>query len=224
MEESTVFCTNCGARIKAGDKVCYNCGTPNESYRPDESPSAARVRKKPFKSLLIGLIAGGAAVIILVVILLLTLTGGYKAAVDRVIDLSVNPKVSTLKKMIPDDAVDYLVSEYYYGDEQAFWDYLEGEFPDSDELDDLNNYEFNIGSGEKLSPTKLKKLRDIYSKIFENYGMDIKKLTEAYTVQVEVTLEMEGWDEPYKTSTEFTAVKYDGDWFVLEFLEGLSSL
>lgn len=216
------FCEECGSPLEDNASFCENCGTavPQE---PEAAPAGNFFtnflnRLKSDKKFAI--ITGGIAVaLVLVIVLICVFAGGgkgYTKAIDNYIAVMVKGDVDKVEKLVPPE----------------YWEYAEDEM-DMDLDDFIDEYEDNIddmmdsledqyGKGIKATYEVLeekelseKKLEGIAEALEDTYDLDAKKVTAGYELEVEMTIE--GDEDDDSNETELTVIKYDGNWYLVNW-------
>lgn len=207
------FCGKCGAELKEGSKFCVNCGAPvpQAGAQRNETPQgnaqgayqqgAASARggyagasavKKPVAWLPIAAIV--AVVIVLAVILFGVFgTKGYEKPI-KYVEKGINEgDIKTLAKAFP-EGVEGLVS--YLPDD------LSAIFPGYD-------VKLDIVDKEKLEKGEM---AVILSDEYNVSASDLKDITAAYILDVEVSAVIDGEEE--SNETDIPVVKMDGKWVI----------
>lgn len=162
---------------------------------------------------------GVAAAAVVVLILLLSLVfggGGMTKPIDNLIAISFKGKVEKIKDMAPPEYWEYMEDEYDMDIDDMIDDA-------EDSMDDmLDYYEDEYGDNIRVSykVTKKKKLSDkklegIAEALADAYDLDEDKFTEAYELDVEMTIK--GSEDDDEDETEMTVIKYKGKWYAINW-------
>lgn len=166
-------------------------------------------------------IAGGALLAIILLIVLLS-GGGMTQPIDTLIDVTFEGKVSKIKNLAPAEYWDYLEEEYDVEIDEIIEE-AEDEFDDMmDELED--QYGKNIRVTYKVVDKKKlsdKKLEGIAEALADEYGLDEDKFTEAYDLEVEMTIK--GSEDDDEDESEITVIKYKGKWYAITWYKSGSN-
>lgn len=168
---------------------------------------------KKFMYTCIGIAA--AAVVVLVLLLSLVFgSGGMTKPIDTMIDVTFKGKVSKIKDLAPDDYWEWYEDEYDM-DIDDIIDDAEDEFDDvidyyEDEYGDNIRVSYKVEKKKKLSD---KKLKGIAEALADRYDLDEDDFTEAYELDVEMTIK--GSDDDDTDDSEMTVIKYKGKWYLI---------
>ena len=188
--------------------------------------AAAPVKKKK-TGLIVGICAGGAVVIAGIVVLILWLTGVFgggvaggvggnspAAVANSFIDIVMDPNGIDGQKvmdLMPDEMIDYGMSEGGYANEAEMADALEyslgGSMVENLQLmEDYGiSYDVSIGEIAPVSDYELEDIQDAYQEI----GVTV---SDAQTVEAVFNFEMDG--ETYSESTDIATIQVGGQWYL----------
>lgn len=229
------FCGNCGTELQDDAVVCSNCGC---NLAPEAQPVAqpdangtitakasnlfdtlkakldeflAKCKADTkFRNISIAIGAGAVVAIVLIVVLLCALFGNsYKSAINNYFDATFSGDFDAYRASYPDkiwkkmsdDATD---KKEFRSDFKDFKEELEEEFGKD------VSFDYKITEVEEYDEDDLDDVRTA----LKLYGIPKKTVTEAYEVEIELTIE--GDDDEDTDDTSLTVVKIDGDWYVLE--------
>lgn len=162
-------------------------------------------------------IAGGA---VLVLVLLLALVfggnGGMTKPIDTLIDVAFKGKIEKITDLAPEEYWDYLEEEYDV-DIDDILDEAEDSFDDmmdtyEDEYGDNIRVSYKVEDKKKLSD---KKLEGIAEALADEYDLDEDDFTEAYELDVEMTIK--GSEDDDDQNAEITVIKYKGKWYAISW-------
>lgn len=193
---------------------------------PGYGAAAAPVKKKK-TGLIVGICAGGAVVIAGIVVLILWLTGVFgggvaggvggnspAAVANSFIDIVMDPNGIDGQKvmdLLPDEMIDYGMSEGGYANEAEMADALEyslgGSMVENLQLmEDYGiSYDVSIGEIAPVSDYELEDIQDAYQEI----GVTV---SDAQTVEAVFNFEMDG--ETYSESTDIATILVGGQWYL----------
>ena len=193
---------------------------------PGYGAAAAPVKKKK-TGLIVGICAGGAVVIAGIVVLILWLTGVFgggvaggvggnspAAVANSFIDIVMDPNGIDGQKvmdLLPDEMIDYGMSEGGYANEAEMADALEyslgGSMVENLQLmEDYGiSYDVSIGEIAPVSDYELEDIQDAYQEI----GVTV---SDAQTVEAVFNFEMDG--ETYSESTDIATIQVGGQWYL----------
>lgn len=233
------FCQNCGKALDDAVRFCDGCGAPQQAAAPQAAPAAPKQdsdfkktldkvvtevktfangfvnRCKADKKFLYTCIGAVAGVIVVIVLLSLLLGGGgMTKPIDLMIDVGFKGKVEKIKQMAPADYWEYMEDEYDMDVDDMIEEAEEGL---EDTLDYLEEeYGENIRVSYKVTKKKKlsdKKLEGIAEALADAYDLDEDKFTEAYELDVEMTIK--GSEDDDEDENELTVIKYKGKWYAI---------
>lgn len=234
-EDKRMFCGNCGTKNEDHAMFCQNCGarldggvnqnsSPNQqwqqqqSVQPDsnfayQSTISAPVVTPQKKTGKLKIVVPAVAVVV-VVFLLFSLfggRGGYKKAVENLIEGSLNRDAKKILSVIPDAYMDY-----------AEIDKKEAISDIQDELDDMDIYDllgdnvdidYKIGDAEDVKGDDLQDIKDDC----KEYGV---KVSAAKSVDVKITVKTDLGTDSQTVSVP--VIKVGRKWYInMEELSGL---
>ena len=231
-----MFCGKCGAQVNDYESICPYCGNSMFGEVPEVSQVGSE--KKKVSSKMIGILAAvvAAVLIVVVVIVCVLLSGGYKGAVKKYMKAFKKANMETILAMeLPEDVWEEACEDWWDGRtpkefarilekrDKAFWEALEEEgkvkftyeikdaesFDDLDDLEDEVEEKFYFGEDD----IDLDALRDYYDEAYDGYDFDGDKIKEAYVIEVDYTLEVDG-DEAVDDTVIMIAYKYEGKWYI----------
>lgn len=209
------FCGKCGAELVEGSKFCVKCGAPvpqagaQRSAAPSETPgnvqgnaqgnyqqgtanTGASAAKKPFAW---PIIAALAAVVVVLSLILFGIFGtkGYEKPI-KYMEKGINEgDIKTFAKAFP-NGVEGIVN--------VLPDDLSDLFPGYD-------VKFEIVDKEKL---KKDEMTVILSDEYDLSAAELKDVTAAYILEVEMTAVIDGEEE--SAEEDIPVVKMDGEWVI----------
>lgn len=209
------YCQNCGSVMNDDQVVCAVCGTQNEV-----DPAAAKGFDKSKLPVLIGVGVGAVAVIVVLVILLTSIFGGggWKAAYNNYIDVTIKGKFDKVEKLAPKEYWEFVEDEQDK-DIDDIKDTLEENYDDTmDMLEEEYGDNISVSfKAEKEKKLKDKKVEKIAEALEEAYDIDEKSVTEVIEVKGEMTIK--GSDDDDDEDAEFTFAKIGGTWYMINYYE-----
>ena len=198
-----------------------------EMYPGYGAAAAAAPVKKKKTGLIVGICAGGAVVIAGIVVLILWLTGVFGGGVaggvggnspvavaNSFIDIVMDPNGIDGQKvmdLLPDEMIDYAMSEGNYANEAEMADALEYSLGNS-MVENLQlmeeygiSYDVSVGEAAPVSDYELEDIQDAYQEIGVN-------VSDAQTVEAVFNFEMDG--ETYSESTDIATIQVGGQWYL----------
>ena len=199
LEESCAFCPNCGAPVDrvsapqpapAPASAPVFCGTPV----PPPAPRSKKKRWIPFAAV-------GTGVLLLVVLLLLCLPGGKTAPIRHYMKAVERNSVSEFEAAFPEEVLE---------SNEFGKNYLESVYS---ELCDAYGEDFSIDykilKDSRLDDDELETLAEQCS---QAYDMEKSEFTDAYTIEVSVTVS--GEKDSTTNTSSVTVFKYSGHWYL----------
>lgn len=197
-----------------------------EMYPGYGAAAVAPVKKKK-TGLIVGICAGGVVVIAAIVVLILWLTGVFgggvaggvggnspAAVANSFIDIVMDPNGIDGQKvmdLLPDEMIDYAMSEGDYANEAEMADALEYSLGNSmvrnlQLMEDYGiSYDVSIGETTPVSDYELEDIQEAYQEIGVN-------VSDAQTVEAVFNFEMDG--ETYSESTDIATIQVGGQWYL----------
>ena len=172
-------------------------------------------RCKADKKFLYQCIGIGAAVVVVLVVLLALVfggNGGMTKPIDNMIAVTFKGKVEKIKDMAPAEYWEWYEDEYDM-DIDDIIEEAEDEFDDmmdyyEEEYGDNVRVSYKVKDKKKLSD---KKLEGIAEALADRYDLDEDKFTEAYELEIEMTIK--GSEDDDEDDAEFSVIKYKGKWY-----------
>ncbi len=241
LNDSSAFCPNCGTSVGAPVAPAAPAApaapvspapekpvrekkprvAPVSAYTADnQKPSDAiqglidKIKANPKCLILPGAIVAG--VLVLALVLSLVFGGGYTDALDNYVDLFMG-KSSAIAKSAPDAYWDYMEEE-----EDTTLKELKETFEDEydEQIEAMEEFfgkrvklTYEVIEEDELSARKLKKIAE---SLADDYDMDVK-VSEGYMIEVELLLK--GSEEELEQTQEFTVLKIDGKWYLVNMYE-----
>jgi len=161
-------------------------------------------------------IAAAAVVVLIVLLALVFGGGGMTKPIDTMIDVSFKGKVEKIKDMAPAEYWEYMEDEYDMDIDDVI-DEAEEEFDDmidslEDEYGDNIRVSYKVEKKKKLSD---KKLEGIAEALADAYDLDEGDFTEAYELDLEMTIK--GSEDDDSDDNEMTVIKYKGKWYAISW-------
>ena len=216
------FCANCGNQLNDNDMFCQNCGARQEvaqqPYMQQPMQASKPAAKLPLsKNMLIAI--GAAAVLVIALIIIIstaTAGGGYKSAIDNMIDVTFKGKLDKIEDCYPKEYWEYMEEELDMNLKEMIEE-LEDEEVFEDMMDELED---EYGKNVKISYKVLedeKADKDIFDSVKEglkdNYDIPKKNLKEVREVELEMTIK--GKDDKDSEETTLYIAKIGKKWYIV---------
>lgn len=215
------FCTNCGKEILDDATVCPECNADLTSAQPEVQQAAPAAEPTSFTVTLpskdeainkikkhwkVGAIIAGVVVVAIIVGVLLS-GGGYKGAIKDYMNFICDGKVSNVEGFAPEKYWEEIEDEYDVSLDDLEDD-LQDEYEESVEDKDIK-YSYEIKDSEQMDKDDLE---DLAESIHDKYDfIDEDDVTDAYEVEVEITMEEDDDKDDY--DMDLRSVKIDGKWY-----------
>ena len=238
MEDETVFCGNCGARVDAVEQAQQennnnvnvnapeeqntSCDCGCEANSNGEAPKGAsnfindfinKLKNKDKNAIII--VAGIAAVLVLCVVLVFALSsGGAAGAVEDYYALELDGDADVIEDLAPESVIKDFEKKYNVDVDDVI-EVTEKAYEDKLEKyereDEDYSFEYDIIDEFDLTEDELDSLKDILK---ERYDISRSDVTDGKKICMRAVAETKDGDTA-SYSTEY-AVKIDGDWYPVE--------
>jgi len=223
-----MFCAKCGANVADGAKFCDVCGQPMAApaapvapAAPAYAPAAPVAAPAPKKAGLPVILIAVAAVAVVVLLGVLLLGGSScEGVVDDYFTLQYEGDLSVVEDQAPEAFWNYVTGEYGMSVEQITENPICVAKAQASATESRNDYNDDYGPDWDFDYTVLcehdlgqTKLAAVQAKLAEKYGIPMEDIEELVTLHIE--RERSGdLDEDHDVISR-TAVKIDGDWYLL---------
>lgn len=169
---------------------------------------------KKFMYQCIGIAAAALVVLIVLLALVFGGNGGMTKPIDNLIAITFKGKFEKIKDMAPAEYWEYMEEEY----DLDIDDLIEEAEENADDMMDYYEDEYgdNIRVSYKVTDKKKlsdKKLEGIAEALADDYDLDEDKFTEAWELDVEMTIK--GSEDDDEQENEMTVIKYKGKWYAI---------
>lgn len=208
-----MICANCGANVPDGVKFCGVCGQPMPApaapVAPAYAPVAPVATPKKNNTMVIVLAAVAAAVVLLLLCLLLFGGGGAEAAFENYFAVKYEGDFSGIEDL---QAEPYWLEEKMQAETLSDDSYSQIALPKllGDNYAYLDSYDYEILLVDEYSETELAEFNTNSSRLAKGIMAD-----DACTICVEIIYE-DATGEEVVNQEDFTAYRYDGDWYLTE--------